>query len=193
MIKVKGQISEMALCIEDTESRITDLARLFFYELSQKGNTIYNILPDAFSRLSSLSNISDETFRNIMSYLFSFVQKERQVETLVEKLCMRFHASKEMTQWRHIAYCLSLLNYNEKSIKKLNDLWKYYHDKLTDEDISNSFHAIVAKSKKFAKPEFKVIIEELEKRLGNFAAGIIGENDTVIKVRFRSRTSVSSE
>lgn len=37
MIKVKGQISEMAICIEDEEERISDLARLFFHELSQKG------------------------------------------------------------------------------------------------------------------------------------------------------------
>ncbi len=37
MIKVKGQISEMAVCLEDKDQRISDLARLFFHELAQKG------------------------------------------------------------------------------------------------------------------------------------------------------------
>ena len=36
MIKVKGQISAMALCLEDPEQKIADLAKLFFHELSKK-------------------------------------------------------------------------------------------------------------------------------------------------------------
>ncbi len=46
MIKVKGQLGEMAKCVEDPEPRIADLARLFFEELSTKDNAIYNNLPD---------------------------------------------------------------------------------------------------------------------------------------------------
>jgi condensin complex subunit 1 len=47
MIKVKGQLGEMAKCVEDPETRITDLAKLFFKELSGKDNAIYNNLPDS--------------------------------------------------------------------------------------------------------------------------------------------------
>lgn len=36
MIKVKGQISEMACCIIDSNSEISGLAKAFFHELSQK-------------------------------------------------------------------------------------------------------------------------------------------------------------
>ena len=36
MIKVKGQISEMATCIVDHDERISNLAKLFFHELSRK-------------------------------------------------------------------------------------------------------------------------------------------------------------
>jgi len=47
MIKVKGQLGEMAKCLEDEDSRIADLAKLFFTELSSnKDNAIYNNLPD---------------------------------------------------------------------------------------------------------------------------------------------------
>ena len=37
MVKVKGYISEIALCIEDTDERISDLAKLFFNEFNNKG------------------------------------------------------------------------------------------------------------------------------------------------------------
>jgi condensin complex subunit 1 len=46
MIKVKGQLGEMAKCLEDPDRRIADLAKLFFTELSTKDNAIYNNLPD---------------------------------------------------------------------------------------------------------------------------------------------------
>lgn len=36
MVKVKGQISEMAMCIVDNDERILGLAKLFFSELSKK-------------------------------------------------------------------------------------------------------------------------------------------------------------
>lgn len=72
-------------------------------------------------------------FDNIMKYLFSFIQKERQSESLVEKMCARFRATKEVQEWRCIALCLSLLSYNDKAIKKLSESFKLYQDKLADE------------------------------------------------------------
>ena len=36
MVKVKGQLSEMALCLEDSVPRIVDRVKLFFMELSRK-------------------------------------------------------------------------------------------------------------------------------------------------------------
>ena len=50
MIKVKGQISDMACCIVDDEEKISGLAKLFFSELGKKGNTLYNVMPDIVSR-----------------------------------------------------------------------------------------------------------------------------------------------
>lgn len=39
MIKIRGQVSAMALCLEDTNCSIVELAKTFFYELSQKVGT----------------------------------------------------------------------------------------------------------------------------------------------------------
>lgn len=67
MIKVKGQLGEMAKCVEDAEPRIADLAKLFFTELSTKENAIYNNLPDGASSsilfsVSSSLPFSDQSF-----------------------------------------------------------------------------------------------------------------------------------
>jgi condensin complex subunit 1 len=94
MIKVKGQLGEMAKCLEDTETRIADLAKLFFTELSTKDNAIYNNLPDGempFLHSSSpmltmghivISHLSvgehavdEESFQSTMKYIFSFIEK----------------------------------------------------------------------------------------------------------------------
>ena len=43
MVKVRAQVSDIAMCLEDEESRMQDLARMFFNELAHKGtnNPIY--------------------------------------------------------------------------------------------------------------------------------------------------------
>lgn len=38
MNQVKGHIDEMAIRLEDEDERISNLARLFFHELSKKGS-----------------------------------------------------------------------------------------------------------------------------------------------------------
>jgi condensin complex subunit 1 len=51
----------MAICLEDKEKSIADLAKLFFHELAQKGNAIYNILPDIISQLSDATYSKPKT------------------------------------------------------------------------------------------------------------------------------------
>lgn len=94
MIKVKGQLGEMAKCVEDPETRITDLAKLFFKELSGKDNAIYNNLPDStvfflktsfvywfflnlvISHLSTGDHaVEEEKFESILKYIFTFIEK----------------------------------------------------------------------------------------------------------------------
>lgn len=43
MFKVKGYINEMAMRLEDEEERIANLAKLFFHELSKKGEPIAHL------------------------------------------------------------------------------------------------------------------------------------------------------
>ncbi|XP_072982901.1 condensin-1 complex subunit CAP-D2 [Typha latifolia] len=165
MMKVKGYINEMAVCIEDADERISSLAKLFFHELSKKGsNPIYNLLPDILGRLCN-QNLKEESFCNIMQFLISSIKKDRQMEALVEKLCNRFTGVTDVRQWEYIAYCLSQLSFSEKGLKKLIEYFKAYEHTLSEESVMNHFRSIIAKCKKFAKPEFKACIEEFDEKL----------------------------
>jgi condensin complex subunit 1 len=74
-VKVKGQLGEMAKCLEDEDKRIADLARMFFTELSTKDNAVYNHFVDMFSLLSADKRIEEESFRRIVRFLLGFVEK----------------------------------------------------------------------------------------------------------------------
>ncbi|XP_052083099.1 condensin complex subunit 1-like isoform X2 [Mytilus californianus] len=166
MVKVKGQISEMAMCIVDDDERISGLAKLFFSELSKKGNAVYNIMPDVISRLSDPDiGVDEENFRTIMKYLFSFIQKDKQCESLVEKLCHRFRATTTDRQWRDLSFCLSMLSYSIKGLRKLQENFTCFGDKLADDDVYGMFCQILSKSKSFAKPDMKALLDELEQRI----------------------------
>ncbi|CAN0890701.1 Condensin-1 complex subunit CAP-D2 [Linum grandiflorum] len=168
MMKVKGYINEMAVCLEDEEERISSLAKLFFNELSKKGaNPIYNLLPDILGKLSH-QNLKKESFCNIMQFLIGSIKKDKQMEALVEKLCNRFSGVTDLKQWEYIAYCLAQLTFTEKGMKKLIEAFKTYEHVLSEDSVMEHFKTIVNKGKKFVKPEMKGCIEEFEEKLTKF-------------------------
>ena len=61
-------------------------------------------------------------------------------------------------QWRDLAYCLSMLSYSEKSIRKLQENFTCFHDKLHEHEVYNCFVLIINNAKKFSKPEARVSI-----------------------------------
>ncbi|KAJ1033083.1 hypothetical protein NDA16_000361 [Ustilago loliicola] len=149
MIKVKGQLGEMAKCLEDPEPRVSDLAKLFFSELATKENAVYNNLPDIISHLSIGKHaVDEETFARTMKFIFTFIDKEKQAENVVEKLCQRFRLTNSERQWRDIAFCLSLLPYkSERSVKKLIEGLPFYQDKLYHAEVYKRFQEILAKAR----------------------------------------------
>lgn len=53
MIKVKGQVTAVVMCLNDSSEQVCSLARLFFTELSKRSNNpVYNLLGDVISTLS---------------------------------------------------------------------------------------------------------------------------------------------
>ena len=53
MVKVKGQVSHVVICLTDPDDRIRELSTLFFVKLSERSNNpIYNLLGDIIATLS---------------------------------------------------------------------------------------------------------------------------------------------
>eukprot|EP00529_Nitzschia_sp_RCC80_P008048 CAMPEP_0113491348 /NCGR_PEP_ID=MMETSP0014_2-20120614/27510_1 /TAXON_ID=2857 /ORGANISM="Nitzschia sp." /LENGTH=1390 /DNA_ID=CAMNT_0000385137 /DNA_START=55 /DNA_END=4227 /DNA_ORIENTATION=- /assembly_acc=CAM_ASM_000159 len=168
MVKVKGQVCEIALCLHDPDQRIQDTSRLLFHELSRRSNNpVYNLLPDIISQLSH-AEISKDDFRGILAFLLGYIKKDRQNDMLLEKLFQRLPKCSSISQVADITYCMTQLKVNEKSIKTLSDNYKQYKDSLSDDEVKKHITTLIGKAKKNisnGKPESKQAIEELESRI----------------------------
>ncbi|KAI0381196.1 condensin component [Hypomontagnella monticulosa] len=118
-VKVKGQLGEMAKCLEDEDKRIADLARMFFTELSTKDNAVYNHFVDMFSLLSADRRMEEEAFRRIVRFLLGFVEKDKHAKQLAEKLAARLPRCESERQWNDVAYALGLLQHKNEDITKV--------------------------------------------------------------------------
>lgn len=168
IVRVTGQIADMAICLVDDNEQIQCTTKEFFRQLViSKEAEYYKILPDMVSRLSSNDMpIEEDKFRIVMKFLLDLMQKDRQIETLVEKLCARFRNTNTERQWRDIAYCLSLLNHSEKSLRKLLEHLGNYKDKVQYDEIHECFKTIVSNAnKQITKPELKLLAKELETKI----------------------------
>lgn len=74
MIRVKGQVSELALTLMDSDEQIRAETKQFFKDLSNKGNALYNSMPDILSRLTDPDlNLEENDFQDILKQVFSVV------------------------------------------------------------------------------------------------------------------------
>ncbi|KAI1242199.1 hypothetical protein IHE44_0005716 [Lamprotornis superbus] len=159
MVKVKGQVSEMATLLIDPEEAIVGVAQNFFGELANKANII--------SHLSDPnSGIEEESFHTIMRHLFSYITKDKQTESLVEKLCQRFRTARTERQYRDLSHCLALLPVSDRGLHKLQDNYDCFADKLQDPAVYNCFQTVLARFRRAGvKPDTKALAEELEQKL----------------------------
>ncbi|XP_067950279.1 condensin complex subunit 1-like [Watersipora subatra] len=147
MVKVKGQISEIAVCLVDAGDSTKEMAAQFFAELATKGNALYNVILDIASRLSDPEvGVNEEKFQVVCCELFRHIAADKQCESLMERFLLRFRATTDERHWRDISFCLSRLSYTEKSLKKMLDRFSCFADKLADDAIYTNFMTIIEKS-----------------------------------------------
>lgn len=115
-VKVKGQLSSMAKCLENPDQGISDMCRLFFAELATKDNAIYNGFIDIFSGLSSDQSLSNAEFKRILKFLIGFVDKERHQKQLCEKLFVRLSKARNQKEWSDVAFALDTFPYTNEAI-----------------------------------------------------------------------------
>lgn len=122
--------------------------------------------------------VDSAVFRSVVKFLFSFLQKDKQIETLIEKLCSNFRDTSSYPEG--LAYCLSLFTYTEKTLQRVIDMYGTYQPYLRRDEVYESFRAIVLKSVKFQTGEMKTIAEKLDYII-KIAHGDVKTSDDVDK------------
>jgi condensin complex subunit 1 len=124
---------------------------------------------DAPVDLNTPRTITEDNFRTVVTYLFTFIKKDKQCETLIEKLCHAFRlANTSERKCRDLVFCLSKIQLSESGIKKLKETFKWYSDKLTITAVYDTFkNSILKNARKLPtlKNETKMLIDELEKQI----------------------------
>lgn len=115
-VKVKGQLSSMAKCLENPDQGISDMCRLFFTELATKDNAIYNGFIDIFSGLSNDDSLSKDAMKRIVKFLVGFIEKEKHQKQLADKLLVRLLKCQNEAQWNDIAFVLNSIPYKNENI-----------------------------------------------------------------------------
>ncbi|OAD62279.1 Condensin complex subunit 1, partial [Eufriesea mexicana] len=170
MVRVRGQISELALCIVDKDTQIRQDAKQFFKALSQKGNALYNVMPDILSRLTDPDlDISESDFQKILKYILNLLQKEKQVDAIIDKICTRFKLATTERQWRDFAYCLSLLQFSAKSIRHLIECLPLLKEKIHHKQVLKALQSVIDQTKK--KVNTKAACIELEEKIEELLKG----------------------
>ncbi|KAL6942293.1 hypothetical protein ACO0QE_003462 [Hanseniaspora vineae] len=118
-VKVKGQLGQMAKCLENEDQRISDMCRLFFTELASKDNAIYNGFIDIFSTLTADQTLSQPSFKKIIQFLISFIDKERHQKQLSGKLLNRLKQCETQKQWDDVAFVLNNFPYKSEQIDEV--------------------------------------------------------------------------
>ncbi len=79
MMKLKGEIVDICMLLDDPDQSIKDQVSLFIHELHTKGNNnIYNLFPKAISRLSKdFSHMKVPDFEIIALKLISYIEKDK--------------------------------------------------------------------------------------------------------------------
>ncbi|CAF5165614.1 unnamed protein product, partial [Rotaria sp. Silwood1] len=123
----------------------------------QHGEALFNILPDIFSnlvdgKLDEQRQLNEEDFKSVIDFLFKYVSKKNK---------QKVYDNPRL--WRGLAYIMSKLTFNERTLKDLLEHYNYYKDKLVDNDVYQSFLTILNNAKKNlgTKPDLKVLIDAL--------------------------------
>lgn len=120
-VKVKGQLSSMAKCLENPDQGISDMCKLFFTELATKDNAIYNGFIDIFSGLSNDDTLSKDSMKRIVKFLVAFIEKEKHQKQLADKLLVRLMKCLTEAQWNDVAFVLNTLPYKNDNITQALD------------------------------------------------------------------------
>ncbi|VDM21808.1 unnamed protein product [Wuchereria bancrofti] len=156
MVKVRGTVADLAQCVNDENVNVGQLAKFFFSELAKKGNILYNLMPDMISRLSSSESVTIDDFIKIMKLLLAFIKKDKQADSLLEKLIQRMQGvvNKDGLFDTRLAeclsHCISCLPLSEKSFRFMAESLPAYSNLLVLECVFTNLQSAVLHFKKYS-------------------------------------------
>lgn len=141
-VKVKGRLGEMAKAMENPDPKIAALATMFFRELATKERSIYNAMLDLLSSLANDDSLMEPAMRKILAFLAKFVDKERHVKSLVEKLVARLPKCTSRRQWNATVAVLENLpgKLDDSVVEKIKQGYRSLPGEADDEDVKPIIH-----------------------------------------------------
>ncbi|GBE61722.1 condensin subunit [Babesia ovata] len=124
MVKPRGKLVDAMMFLTlDTHSKVSDCARTFFHEVDRKNaNTIYNCFPEMVATLAR-NRRQQSVKRNlrVLQMLLKFIRRDRQSESIVEKVCFRLQATAPTDRSAIVVYAHVLLSLcqDERCMAKL--------------------------------------------------------------------------
>ncbi|KHJ91591.1 hypothetical protein OESDEN_08543 [Oesophagostomum dentatum] len=193
MIKPRGSLSDVALCMITRESRETNrssgrelaaAANKLFKELSKKGNLLLNVLPDIICRLARYGKeVSMAEFQTLVRRLLEMVG-DKPHDIMVEKMCQRFDicSSEEAIKdnekiAEYFSFFISQLTLSEKSLPKMHSFLPQFAPLLNNDVFFNDLISVI---QSFLDSEPNAIARE-------------SADDLLRKVNFLHRKSLNEE
>lgn len=142
MLLVKSYVAQVVRCLNDENSTVSELAKLFFTSLATRDQKLYNALPDIISRLTDPSSrvdtnqdkLANEDFKYQIEFLLQYIEKDKHLDALFEKLTTRLIKTKpnDDRQVLELSFCLSQVKaITSKSVKSFLLLAQENKDELT--------------------------------------------------------------
>jgi hypothetical protein len=177
-VKLKAEIADFVFLLDDESPQIVEIANLFFHQLSEKDSKfIFNILPDAISRLSQPEDkegVSEQEFERFAKFFLRFIQKEKVVENVIDKLLTRVKGNQNPREVRNVVYCLFCLANNDRGLQKLNEHAESLRIASEIGDVSQILKNMIYKLRKNNKVN-KQILDELEGVLFQSSEAVFNE------------------
>ncbi|MCP9263102.1 Condensin complex subunit 1 [Dirofilaria immitis] len=139
MVKVRGTVADLAQCVND-----------------ENGNVLYNLMPDMISRLASRESVTVDDFIKTMKLLLAFIKKDKQADSLLEKLIQRMQGviNKDGLFDTRLAeclsHCISCLPLSEKSFRFMAESLPTYSNLLALECVFMNLQSAVLHFKKYS-------------------------------------------
>ena len=159
MMRIPEMTPYLLALIADDDPAIASMGVSFLHELHSKNkNFVYNMLPVVVIHLSKNFEDCEGKFVQAMRPILSKIEKDKQAESIIDKLCSRFPAvgasrttAFDLTVARYITFCLSELNYaSDRVVGKVcaDSNFNMYKRWLFDDKIRKLFSMIATKARR---------------------------------------------